>query len=169
MNKFTFLFGITILITVNSKGQQQLPMKDGKVFYEETDTMPNTSKTDLYNKSRIWFVNTFNSAKAVLQMDDKEAGIVMGKGITTYDAGNVLTGTMNNSINYTININIKDNKCRIQVYDIFVSNQNASYTPEYCLKYPKMNKKKLEKIDDSVRDLIASFKASISKKSGDSF
>jgi hypothetical protein len=163
------LFTILFILPFFSFGQSQLPLKDGKVFYETVDTIPSTTKIDLYNKSKIWFVNTFNSAKAVLQMDDKEAGIIMGKGITPYEGGNAFSGPIHNSINYTININIKDNKYRIQVYDISISNENASYTPEYCLKYPKMNKKKLEKIDDSVKELIASFKTAINKKSEDNF
>jgi len=167
MKRLLIIF--SIILPAFSNAQFQMPIKDGKVFYEEIDTIPNLSKAELYNRSKIWFVNTFNSAKAVLQMDDKESGIVMGKGITAYDAGNVITGTMRNSINYTININIKDNKYRIQVYDIYVTNQNASYTPEYCLKYPKMNKKKLENIDNNVKDLIAGFKTAINKKTDDNF
>lgn len=163
------LIVFSIILPLLSFAQPQMPLKDGKVFYEVVDTISNTSKADLYNKSKIWFVNTFNSAKAVLQMDDKEAGIIMGKGITPYNGGNVITGPMRNSINYTININLKDNKWRIQVYDIYVSNENATYTPEYCLKYPKMNKKKLEKIDDNVKELIASYKSAICKKQVDNF
>jgi len=57
----------------------------------------------------------------------------------------------------------------MQVYDIYVSNSaGPTYTPEQLLKYPEMNKKKLGKIDNSVKDLIASYKASINKKE-DSF
>jgi len=161
---------LLLFVPIFSYSQPQMPLKDGKVFYEEIDTLPNSLKADLYNRSRIWFVNTFNSAKAVLQMDDKEAGIVMGKGATGLDIGNFISGTIKSYINYTINITVKDNKCRMQVFDIYVSDlNNNSYTPEYCLKYPKMNKKKLERIDNSVKDLIASYKAAVSKKSEDNF
>jgi len=71
--------------------QPQIPTKDGKAFYEVIDSLPGISKGDLYNKSKVWFVNTFNNAKAVLQLDDKEAGIVMGKGVTEFDNGNIVT------------------------------------------------------------------------------
>jgi hypothetical protein len=163
---------ITFLIALPaiSIAQQQLPLKDGKVFYERIDSMPNASKLDLYNKAKIWFVNTFNSAKAVIQMDDKDAGTLMGKGLTGFDAGNLMTGPIKQYINYTININLKDNKYRMQIYDIYVSDGNATaYTPEQLLKYPKMNKKKIERIDNNVQDLIAGFKAAINKKSEDNF
>jgi len=76
---------------------------------------------------------------------------------------------LRNYINYTININIKDGKYRFQVYDISVVNQSATYTPEYCLKYPKMNKKKIERIDNNIQDLIASFKAAMTKKTENNF
>jgi len=42
----------------------------------------------------------FNSAKTVLQMDDKESGVVIGKGVISYDAGNFMTGLLN----YTLTI-----------------------------------------------------------------
>ena len=161
---------LLLIFPIISFSQPQMPLKEGKVFYEEIDSLSNGIKADLYNKSKVWFVNTFKSAKAVLQMDDKEAGNIMGKGLTGLDIGNVMTGSLRSYINYTININLKDNKYRIQVYDIYVSNDNnTSYTPEYCLKYPKMNKKKLERIDSNVKDLIASFKAAIDKKQEDNF
>lgn len=162
---FTFL----IIVPTLSFSQPQMPIKEGRVFYEDVDSMINISKVDLYNKSKIWFVNTFNNAKAILQMEDKDAGIIMGKGVAEFDAGNVLTGTLRNFITYTVNVNVKDNKYRIQIYDISVTNQSVTYTPEYCLKYPKMNKKKLEKIDNNIQGLIASFKAALKKKSEDNF
>lgn len=167
MKRLLILF--SIILPVISFAQSEMPMKDGKVFYEVIDTIPNTSKIDLYNRSKIWFVNTFNNAKAVIQLDDKDAGVIMGKGVSVFDNGNIVTGSLRNYIDYTININIKDNKYRLQVYDISVTNQSATYTPEYCLKYPKMNKKKLERIDNDVQGTIASFKSAITKKSEDSF
>jgi hypothetical protein len=165
-----FFITLSIIVPIFSFAQPQIPTKEGKAFYEEIDSLPSASKTDLYNKSKVWFVNTFNNANAVIQMDDKDAGIIMGKGITSFDAGNIMTGPIRQFINYTININLKDNKCRIQVYDIYVSNGNAAaYTAETLLKYPKMNKKKIERINNDVQGTIASFKVAITKKSEDTF
>lgn len=163
-------FAFLIFIPALSIAQQQIPLKEGKAFYELIDSMPNVTKADLYNKSKVWFVNTFNSAKSVIQMDDKDAGVIMGKGLTGFDAGNIMTGPIKQYINYTINIKLKDNKYRMQIYDIYVSDGMATaYTTEQLLKYPKMNKKKIERIDNNVQDLIAGFKAAISKKSEDNF
>lgn len=167
MKRLIILF--SIILPAFCFAQSNIPTKDGKAFYEVIDSLPGT-KVDLYNKSKVWFVNTFNSAKAVIQLDDKEGGLMMGKGLTSFDAGNVMTGPIRQAINYTININVKENKYRIQVYDIYVSDGNdLAYTTETLLKYPKMNKKKIERIDSNVRDLIASFKAAINKKSEDNF
>lgn len=155
-----------LLIPWISWGQTTLPMKDGKVFYETTDSTTGT-ESELYIRARSWFVNTFNDANAVLQMDDKEDGIIMGKGATKYDAGNIITGPFPMYLHYTININVKNNKWRIQIYDIYGAppRSEATYIPEELLKYSKMNKKKLQRIDDDARSTIASFRKAINQKS----
>ncbi len=39
------------------------------------------SQNQLYIKAYQWMANTFNSAKEVIQMQDKEAGKLIGKGV----------------------------------------------------------------------------------------
>lgn len=163
------LVTLSFILPAIAFAQPQIPTKDGKAFYEIVDSLPG-AKAELYNKSKVWFVNTFNSANAVIQLDDKEAGVIMGKGVTGFNAGNIMTGSIKQFINYTININVKDNKWRIQIYDIYVSNGNSTaYTAEMLLKYPKMNKKKIERIDNDIQGLIAGYKSAIKKANTDNF
>ena len=151
-------------------GQPTLPMKDGKVFYQAIDTV-DANKNEIYNRSKIWFVNTFNKARAVLQLDDKDSGIIMGKGATKFDAGNFVVGPIIMYLHYTININIKDGKSRIQVYDIYAANEydRVTYTPEELLKYAKMNKGKLRRINEDVISTIASYRKAIVSKAASDF
>lgn len=144
---------------------QDIPTKDGKVFYEQVDSLDGIAKAELFNRSKVWFVNTFKSANAVLQLEDKETGNLMGKAITNYEAGNLFSGPSTSHVHYTININVRDGKCRIQLYDLYVSNtSNAiTYTPEYLLKYPKMNRKKIEHVDACAKELLAEYRAAMVK------
>ncbi len=152
-----------LAISFNSFSQGELPIKDGKVFYESIDSIKCT-KAEAYIKAKTWFANTFNSAKSVIQLDDKDAGVIVGKGFTEKEAGNAFTGSIPQNVWYTINITIKDGKYRIQIYDVFLKNTDGyTSTAESINKYPKMNKKFLKRIDDSCKDLIASLKAAMIK------
>ena len=44
-------------------------------------------KTDLFVAVNDWFATNYNSAKDVIQMADKEAGIISGVGIFDYSFG----------------------------------------------------------------------------------
>ncbi len=157
------LFITLIVISFNSFCQNPLPLKDGKVFYESIDSI-NCTKSEAYIKAKTWFANTFNSANSVIQMDDKDAGSLIGKGYTAKEAGNVFTGPISQNVWYTINITIKDGKYRVQIYDVYIKNSDGyTMTSESLNKYPKMNKKFIKRIDDSCKELIVSLKAAMQK------
>jgi hypothetical protein len=140
-------------------------MKDGKVVYEEIDSIPNISKVELYNKSKIWLVNTFNDAKAVLQIDDKDNGQLIGKGNFDY-LYTVVLASARWVCNFTVQIDCRDNKARIKVYDIS-SRSAGEATAEYFNKHHA--NKHIKAIDDGVKGLLASYKSALSKKAEDNF
>ena len=82
------------------------------------------SKNELYIKANQWMVNTFTSAKSIIQFQDKEEGKIMGKyilheGIAAYDQRGLygitthVEGTPD--ICCTITISIKDNATKIEI------------------------------------------------------
>ncbi|UKT65601.1 DUF4468 domain-containing protein [Pedobacter mucosus] len=101
-----------------------IPTKDGVIFYEQVAQCTDTQK-DLYFKARKWFVDTFNSAKSVLQMEDKEEGSLAGKAFYTYDFNNGMS-TSKVTIDFTLNLDIKEGKYRVQFYDMYGSNKNVN-------------------------------------------
>lgn len=50
------------------------------ISYNEVVKAEGLSKDNLYVKAREWFAVTAGSAQAVIQMDDKAAGKIIGKG-----------------------------------------------------------------------------------------
>jgi len=54
-------------------------MNDGKAFYEVVDSSVSGSKQELQVKAKMWMANAFKDAKKVIQLDDKDAGEVLGK------------------------------------------------------------------------------------------
>jgi len=101
-----------------------IPTKDGAIFYEQVAQCTGNQK-ELYLKARKWFVDTFNNAKSVLQMDDKEDGKLAGKAFHGYRFSNGISNS-NVNIDFTLNLDIKDGKYRVQFYDMYGSNTNVN-------------------------------------------
>lgn len=159
------LFLILFLLPFISFAQPEFPLKDGKVVYEEIDSIPNIQKGELYKKAKIWFVNTFNDAKAVLQLEDKENGQLIGKGNFDYLYSFALSSATW-VCNFTVQIDCRDNKVRIKFYDIS-SHSMGEASAEYFNKHH--DKKHIKAIDNGIKGLIASFKSAIIKKTEDNF
>jgi hypothetical protein len=88
----------------------------------------NGSKSELYVRANTWFVDTFNSAKMVVQFADKEEGVITGKymmapkwaynGVSVYQNGGYLA---------IIQIQVKDGATKITVKpEPFNSNRHFS-------------------------------------------
>lgn len=92
----------------------------GKIEFQNVITIDGKSKDELYLASREWFAKTFTSSNAVLQLDDKEAGKLIGKGFADHYVK--LTPNAYTSMKYrmyfTLSVDIKDNKYRYTISDI---------------------------------------------------
>lgn len=54
--------------------------ENGNLNYNEVVQVDTIKKDELYLRSKQFFVDVFKSANDVIQMDDKDAGVVVGKG-----------------------------------------------------------------------------------------
>jgi hypothetical protein len=80
------------------------------------DTVDKT-KDELYSMSKLFIAKMWNSANDVIQSDDKDAGIILLKGKSIqkkYYQMNDHTWVYS----YTITIQVKSGKCRIEVSDV---------------------------------------------------
>jgi hypothetical protein len=154
-----------VLYTANIALSQQLPVKEGKVFYEVIDSSIQGTKQELQVKAKMWMANAFKDAKEVVQMDDKEAGEVLGK-------GNFNIGYFNMHCRFTIKISTRDNKYRCQIYDMSIVSPNgqASKPMEYYAEHPKGmgSKKTIESTDEGIHIILHNLQDAM-KKSNDNF
>ena len=91
--------------------------------YTITDSI-NKSKDQLYNETKIFIHNTWKSGKDVIQLDDKENGYILVKGVVGVPFSyNVYSTDV--YYTYTIKFNVKNNKFRIILED--VNYKYASY------------------------------------------
>ena len=74
------------------------------------------TKSNLYIKASEWVANRFVSAKDVIQMNDKDAGKIIAKGvIECYESAMLSSITI--YVKFTLAIDVKDKKYRIKLYD----------------------------------------------------
>lgn len=102
-----------------------LPTKNGALFYQQVVTVDSVSKGELFDRGRMWAVDYFNSAKDVIQIADKEAGQITGKGIFTL-ANTKYSGIVVSIVKFTFNIQYKDGKYRAQFYDFLITSTSPT-------------------------------------------
>jgi hypothetical protein len=115
MNKLITL--VLVFITTVSFSQES---RTNWTFSEVVE-VPNTTKDELYNRGRSWFAKAFKSSNDVLQMQDKEAGKLIGKGVVMIHSNCTVCGmsgihpTYEGPVSFTIEMSYKDNKFK---YDL---------------------------------------------------
>jgi hypothetical protein len=85
------------------------PIEFSKVIY--TDSV---GKEKIFVSINDWFASNFKSANDVIQMSDKEAGVIVGKGALSYSYGKMSYIGYDGFITYTIKVYIKDNRFKLQ-------------------------------------------------------
>lgn len=89
-----------------------------KFSYTQIDSSKGT-KTELFVKARIWVANAFVSAKDVIQMEDKDAGKIIAKGLFKIEGAKGGFGNLlgYDNVWFTISIDVKDSKYRCVLSD----------------------------------------------------
>ena len=154
------IFLTILLFPILVKSQITLPIKDGKIVYEQIDSISNVSRSELYKRSKIWVTKIFKSSKAVIQIDDSSSAQLIGKGNFDYYYQVLLSGNIW-TCNFTLQIDCKENKSRIKIYDIS-SHAVGEATLEYFYKHHQ--EKHIKPINTEILALIANYKADISNQ-----
>jgi hypothetical protein len=95
----------------------------GRILYTEVVPASGASQGELYARAKLWFADTFKATKAVVQADDKEAGIIQGTAfqeIIVADEGPI-------KLWYTIKIALKDGRYKYDINDLRVQSYASPY------------------------------------------
>lgn len=162
---------------VNPIYDELLPSEDNKITFSKVYQVDGLDSDDLYIKMNEWIVNTFNSPKDVIQFQDKEAGKIICKTMSTFTAGKNL-GRVDMDIYFLLTIESRDGRYKITatnftheysqglgVARITNSNPLEEY---YRLKSPtkrelKLNMEIAEQVNHHVTNLIKNSYQIISK------
>lgn len=125
------LISITLIlfsITPNMYGQliDELPRdENGRLIYTEVVQADDTTVDELYLRAKQFFVESFKSANDVIQLDDKESGIVSGKAFQ--DIYIAVMGTSTKiQLWYTIKILSREGRYKYEIYDILFKSYPSS-------------------------------------------
>lgn len=104
-------------------GKGKMPRNDkGEVVFSRVVQEEGYDKKTLYKASKLCIIELFNSAKDVIQLDDPESGIIIVKGLseqmvtTNYKKNKTITQTA--TLRYTLKIQAKQNRYKIDIYQI---------------------------------------------------
>lgn len=120
------------------------------------DSIPK-SKEQIYIDVNNWFIHSFQSGKSVIQLNDKDMGVIIGKGYVS-NMGSTLSFASNANISawVIVRVDIKDTKMKItttiQSYEMekgagvlgalagSYQTYHYEYIPTECFPYTKKNK-----------------------------
>jgi hypothetical protein len=71
-------------------------------------------KAEIYAATKIWIAQNFNSSKAVIELDDKERGQIIGNGILPYPCSSMDCLTKGGwKVRVTMRVDMKDERFKI--------------------------------------------------------
>jgi len=105
-----------------------IPLKDGKIFYDQVVEMPGMSKEAIFILLRNVFVEQFNDSKYVLEVNDPEAGRLTGKAAFRYSGSKQRVYT-EGWVTYLVSFAVKDGKFRYQLYNFQAEGIRTQYAP----------------------------------------
>jgi hypothetical protein len=94
-----------------------MKLENDAVVVQKVIEVPGQTKDQLYNAVREFLVVNYNDANSVIQIDNKDDGIIVGKGIfgDIYCTEVFLGSAVKNSFWHIIKCEIKDEKLRVTI------------------------------------------------------
>jgi hypothetical protein len=108
----TSLMVITMLSGCMTASTLIFPAEENHVeVFEDIDG----TKDQIYLKANNWMIETFNDAESVIQHNDKQEGVIIGKYKMFGTTQTSPYGTADSRVYAIIDIRVKDNKARIEI------------------------------------------------------
>jgi hypothetical protein len=90
--------------------------------YSDTIKVEGRLKADIITKAKVYLAQAFKDSKEVIQMEDKEAGILIGKGSFAYEFSEPRMtcneGNGKGTVSFTIKLMARDGRFKLDLSDI---------------------------------------------------
>lgn len=98
-----------LLILASCTALSTTPATQEELVLSEVLNFEGQSKSEIYDKSILWIAETFNNSNAVIKVNDKERGKILGKGVASCKPNSLV----NVKFQFTLKLDVKDGKARI--------------------------------------------------------
>ncbi|WP_165749881.1 DUF4468 domain-containing protein [Cellulophaga sp. Z1A5H] len=183
MKKINLFFGIVLMTLFNCYAQEYiLQEKTVESIFE----VEGKSRTEIFTSINKWIALNYNSAQNVVQLNDKESGNIIIKGINQAVYKNVMKELYPKNkymqefstveFNHTMEVNIKDDKFRIiyTLTDIITPSPVAGYNLESqynmvfdMLDFTGLKQEKIDNYNNYIEELWK--KSMVGKKKREEF
>lgn len=152
---------IAVIFPLSAFSQMPIDTVSNNYQYREVVTS-NGSKAEIYSKARLWFVKMYKDAGEVLQVQDSEGGLLVGKGFFL-----VQFQGAQRKVYHTVTVECKEDRFRVTVTDFALKfSQSYNEKPFELLtsKYFWGLDKLYHATNLKTTDLISSLKLSTQQK-----
>lgn len=105
-------FFLVVLLLAGCAGMQ--PIKPEEKIFSGVFETPGFSKDQIYDSINIWIAQTFTSAKAVTEYQNRSEGVIIGNGITGYACAGLSCALKSNwRLAFTMRADMKDGKFKL--------------------------------------------------------
>lgn len=116
MNLFKKVLTLFLLsLSINCYSQESL--KFSKII-----TIDSIGAKEIYNITKKWVIESFNSPGKVIQIDDSEQNLILVRAKENYSKNNIFYVAFEGWVNYTIQIQTKDGRLKVELFNF--SHQN---------------------------------------------
>jgi len=111
---------IIIMFAIDASAQTwPIDKETNKFTFTEVINVDSATKNDLYLRAREWFAKTYNNSKEVIQVDDKDAGKIYGRGAISVFVTQIGIPHDNGLVYYDISINVKDGRYKYTLTNFY--------------------------------------------------
>lgn len=150
------------LLLIPVVGHAQLTKHpDTGLFTLQAVVNANGTAKELHKKAQTWLVNAYVDAKSVIQVDDKEDGKIIVKGVF-----NIVHATQGRDVYHTLTIDLKDGRYRYTINHIiidWITDGRKTNLEDFTSGVGV--KKLFNKIDQEARSLILSLNNKMAENS----
>lgn len=176
MKQIALTLALTSVLLFNLNAQTgPVPLS----YTEVVQLSDSTPKSDLFLRAREWFNERFKSSKEVLQINDKESGELVGKGIMEVSYTYNMLGKHEQwaDVHFTLSVWVKDDRYKYELSNFNVpallDGGGLYSSDDYQYKYPGIGAKKSQEFylaikaatEKKAQELIQSLKLKMATKS----
>lgn len=123
MRRLDAIAMIIALCLANSSWGQILPVDSitGRVTYTGVLHVDSTSAEELFNRATLWYASTFPSAKAAMELSDRQAGVIVSDPKVNFPAYFIMnngTRRESGSVRFSLKIQCKEGRFKYTLTDL---------------------------------------------------